>query len=74
MLIKTNGISIAYRDEGTGIPVIFIHAIAALIFHPPPTATPDGESSEYSYGKYLSGKSAAIILIKILVDNAAIFE
>lgn len=26
MLIKTNGISIDYRDGGTGIPVIFIHA------------------------------------------------
>jgi pimeloyl-ACP methyl ester carboxylesterase len=26
MLIKTNGISTDYRDEGTGIPVIFIHA------------------------------------------------
>jgi pimeloyl-ACP methyl ester carboxylesterase len=26
MLIKTNGISIDYRDQGTGLPVIFIHA------------------------------------------------
>ena len=26
MLIKTNGIGIDYRDEGSGIPVIFIHA------------------------------------------------
>lgn len=26
MLIKTNGISIDYRDEGAGVPVIFIHA------------------------------------------------
>ena len=26
MLIKTNGISVDYRDGGTGIPVIFIHA------------------------------------------------
>jgi len=26
VLIKTNGISIDYRDEGTGTPVIFIHA------------------------------------------------
>jgi len=26
MLIKINGISIDYRDEGAGIPVIFIHA------------------------------------------------